>query len=682
MDICDDDFLPHFNDDIDDKMLSGQYDYTHNFLPSSIKLENNIFDNDDCLLPTLGPPEDLFDNTFEQVNINPDDFFTDMYKSDIEIKSESSSSTHRDTPSPSISSGSSDLSEFRIDMPNTIDTPPISPESFQNHMQPVTNRNINILQGTLIPITAGMLTQTSTTYSNLKRVKIQPKPISIGKDGRKTHARTIVLSANDYKAFMQKQKTEPDIKSIIIKTTPLTTASANEKVSSQMLVQPQFPEVKPRNVGVLNTLVKHELNEKILKKQQRMIKNRESACLSRKKKKEYVTSLESQISTLSKENQKLKTENNFLKSRLSQLDSMVCKCRNLTVVKNVFGPANKKNAVFMLAFVFMFAVNLGPLGKLLSPSISNINDGLADSGSYSHHGRNLLWVDDNLANNVTMMFNDSSITMDPDAKPATVYPMCPININQTESIRLASELRRWIGDFPLYHNNSKVLPKDDFNLDSISDYFLPDSTITSLLKQMKNAKNYFKKKSRRRKNDPIRSGESGSKKGIEPFKSKIQVYNTEYKHGKYAEFFEEIGRQDDTFYVVSFTGDHLLLPALAHNKTFRPKMSLMLPSVNINGTVSSDHVTLMQIDCEVINTSLIRIKESLIPKHLRGKPESNVTCSDSGRNVTDLPDLKYNSNEFKQNDLKSVESARSFLFPQKPYFTNNSSDRRSEGDKK
>ncbi len=315
--------------------------------------------------------------------------------------------------------------------------------------------------------------------------------------------------------------------------------------------------------------------------------------------------------------------------------------------------------------------------KLLSPSISNVNQRMTDGRSYdNHHSRNLLWVDENLANNnVSIMFNDSTITMDSDPKPAaTLYPTCPIHINQTESIRLASELRRWIGDFPLYQNNSKTLANENFNLDSISNYFLPDATITSLLKQMKSAKNYLKKKTRRRKSitDPSdNDGTTGLKKGIEPFKSKIQVYNSEYKNGKYAEFFEEIGRQDDTFYVVSFTGDHLLLPALAHNKTLRPKMSLMLPSVNINGTVSSDHVTLMQIDCEVINTSLIRIKESLIPTHLRSKqPEANVTCSDTGgRNTTELPDL--NSKEFKEN-IRSVENARAVLFPQMPYYGNNS----------
>ena len=53
----------------------------------------------------------------------------------------------------------------------------------------------------------------------------------------------------------------------------------------------------------------------------------------------------------------------------------------------------------------------------------------------------------------------------------------------------------------------------------------------------------------------------------------------------YESFFEAIERRDDTFYVVSFSGDHLLLPASAwagRNQSTRPKMSLLLPSVTVN----------------------------------------------------------------------------------------------------
>ena len=68
------------------------------------------------------------------------------------------------------------------------------------------------------------------------------------------------------------------------------------------------------------------------------------------------------------------------------------------------------------------------------------------------------------------------------------------------------------------------------------------------------------------------------------YRNSITLYNKETPRFTYESFFEAIHRREDTFYVVSFSGDHLLLPASAKNQSSRPRMSLLIPStVPLNG---------------------------------------------------------------------------------------------------
>lgn len=197
-----------------------------------------------------------------------------------------------------------------------------------------------------------------------------------------------------------------------------------------------------------------------------------------------------------------------------------------------------------------------------------------------HHSRSLLWVNEN-----SPQFNEST-SYDDDTLINENYPICPMFINQTENIRIAKELRQWIGQ-PEYFNLS-VNPKSNglnkFNMDTISGLIDLMENNNKLNEKIEKRRIIANKRKSRAKKRLIMSDDNNVQSYRES-EHEIQVFNGPFDATKYAKFFEEIRRRDDTFYVVSFSGDHLLLPALAHNKTLRPKMSLMLPALSQNGEI-------------------------------------------------------------------------------------------------
>ncbi|NXI17314.1 ATF6A factor, partial [Irena cyanogastra] len=358
------------------------------------------------------------------------------------------------------------------------------------------------------------------------------------------------------------------------------------------------------------------LDVNVLRRQQRMIKNRESAFQSRKKKKEYMLGLEARLEAALLENEKLKKENSTLKR---QLDEVVLENQKL----KVSSPKRRTLCVMViLAFIMLnyapfegLTKNIGCLIGIVTHlfqrshrSSCNIHGSAGDS---AHSLALVKGYDRSVSDNKALMI----VSEEPLLYISTPPPPCRPLINRTESLRLTHELRGWVHRHEVERTRSRRLSKSQQQRARVPQSSLSDKGDSQLM-----AMPYTDTSLRRN---------SGSE---------LQVYYASPR--SYQDFFEAIHRREDTFYVVSFRRDHLLLPATTHNKTRRPKMSIVLPAVNINENVinGQDYEVMMQIDCEVMDTRILHIKSSSVPPYLREQRRNHTnTFYSSSPSVPETP---------------------------------------------
>ncbi|XP_017865492.1 PREDICTED: uncharacterized protein LOC108615491 [Drosophila arizonae] len=301
----------------------------------------------------------------------------------------------------------------------------------------------------LIPVNVNASLPAKSQKPTREKIIAEAATENVGK------TKTIFLSTNDYKALMDKinlngskgakingsvkthipkivMKTgNPKIKghqNVDASTCPTLTQSPSNIVKNQS----QLPHSNlKREISMesesSNFHFRNTIDEKMFKKQQRMIKNRQSASMSRKKKKEYVVSLETRLHNLEKENSTLKGENLSLRNQLVAL-AKTCKCRKGSVCEFVLHSLNsnartdqhvkiaprpttksfkqhmnaatvKKNIAVLFAMAFMVTLNAGNFQSYLSKQnleAENTAAVTSDSNVVNEPvpiGRRLLWVD-------------------------------------------------------------------------------------------------------------------------------------------------------------------------------------------------------------------------------------------------------------------------------------------------
>ncbi|XP_029801405.1 cyclic AMP-dependent transcription factor ATF-6 beta isoform X2 [Suricata suricatta] len=352
-----------------------------------------------------------------------------------------------------------------------------------------------------------------------------------------------------------------------------------------------------------------EVDAKLLKRQQRMIKNRESACQSRRKKKEYLQGLEARLQAVLADNQQLRRENTALRRRL---EALLAENSELKL-----GSGNRK-VVCIMVFLLFIAFNFGPV-SISDPPPAPISPRM--SGEEPRPRRHLLeFSAQEPVRGVEPLQGSSLGPEEPQPSPPgqpsfrnlTAFPGGAKELllrdldqlflssdcrhfNRTESLRLADELSGWV---QRHQRGRRKTPQ-----------------------RAQERQSQLWKKSPPAKAVPTQPLGPPERDSV----GQLQLYR--HPDRSQPEFLDAIDRREDTFYVVSFRRDHLLLPAISHNKTSRPKMSLVMPAMAPNETLSGrgapgDYEEMMQIECEVMDTRVIHIKTSTVPPSLRKQPSS------------------------------------------------------------
>lgn len=187
-----------------------------------------------------------------------------------------------------------------------------------------------------------------------------------------------------------------------------------------------------------------------------------------------------------------------------------------------------------------------------------------------HGSRTLLWSTSDEEDNAVFKEN-LNVTR-------TMYlPMCPGQVNATESERmhsLLSELRNTKSSY----GNAKKTSKTDLTDDSNNEYLEKNYISNKNLRDL-NLKPRLKRQLKQLQKNKSRMNQIAATSGV----NAVQVFS--HFSENYIKLSDILGKKDDTLYLVYFTEKDFFLPASRTNHTIRPKMTLVVPTVSVDGKI-------------------------------------------------------------------------------------------------